>query len=176
VASKRRARDGQSATGRSAKKRANARAAQPDRSELSAECPVAGPTTSRDCGKRTATLWALSTGVRKSSSPSRISVGTSGSGLGPKPGGLGAAGQRSQSASRSFSRIAPVSNGENEAAGRAAVAASAWRRLVEDDQVAAAKGRADRTEGVAREGADWPGPPASATTTPRLGRFNARMR
>ncbi len=110
------------------RKRANARTVQPVPSAPSAEWPVAGATTSRARGNCAATRRAFSTGVRRSSSPSINSTGTSGGGPGAKLGAGAAAGQLAQSSIRSLSSAVPRSKGAKALAGTAAAAAAACER------------------------------------------------
>ena len=76
---------------RSPKKRDNARATQPLRSESISSWPLPGTVTNVLCGSWDATAWPFSSGVRMSRRPLSTSVGTSGSGavLGStaRPGG-----------------------------------------------------------------------------------------
>ena len=126
---KRRVRRQSVTTGSSSKKFSKARLVQPLRSAPSAECPVAGATTRFDRGNCAPTRRAFSTGVRRSSSPSSRSTGTSGSGPGPKSGASGAFGQRSQRLSTSLARAVARSNGSKSLSGinAARAAACRWR-------------------------------------------------
>ena len=72
--------------GRRSMKRPKATVLQPLASAPSAEWPTPGATSRRACGKLAATRRALSTGVRRSSSPSSTSTGTSGNGPGREAG------------------------------------------------------------------------------------------
>ena len=114
-------------TGRCPKKRPNARSTQPLKSAPSAEWPVAGATTSVDCGNSCAVRSAFSTGVRRSSSPPSRSTGTSGSGPGPNSGG-----RRVRPALAEAERVAGSavarSNGSNSESGTVGRPRAACRR------------------------------------------------
>jgi len=96
------------------------------RSELIAECPVAGATTTLERENSWAVRSAFSTGVRRSSSPSINSTGTSGSAPGPKSGADGACGQLSQRFSVSLASAVARSKGAKAESGIAASRSAAW--------------------------------------------------
>ena len=101
-------------------------------------------------GRAAPTRWALSTGVRRSSSPSSRRTGTSGSGPGPKSGASGAFGQRSQRLSVSLARAVARSNGSNASPGIAAARSAACRwRSAGSGGVLRSQGSGDSSQVVA---------------------------
>ena len=116
----------QAGSGRSRKKALRARWAQPVRSLPRTLWPVWGIGDQGAPGMRWATDWASSSGVRRSSRPSRISVFSCGSGWGWVEGAAVANGHCEQTLSSGESSAVARSKGTNAESGVLASAWAAW--------------------------------------------------
>ena len=99
-------------------------------SELSTECPVFGTTSRCDPGICAATSRALAVGVRRSSAPLRISVGTLGNGARSGAGAGVANGQKAHAGMSLKSSTFAAVNGASWLAGSALICVRASARRV----------------------------------------------